>query len=321
MQRTVESQRHSTILSAPQRQLRDRSPISLQPRILRTSGRASVRRGIRDAGLKFSQNAVRRMEQMTDEVKNEIRQLTRIQRRVVGVLMEKAFTTPEQYPLTLKATTTGCNQKNNRDPLSEYTEDQVADALEQLRQLGLVAEVFTDGGRAARYRHYMRHKFDFNEAQFAIIAELLLRGRQQPGELRTRVSRMAKIESQDQLKLELQALQEKGFVQANGPLERRGVDVDHTFYLPKEGHVLEPASLIPDAQVPVSAEPPRAAMPPSGAHDVVPNRVASTAAPQADGLRVLAEQVRDLTEQVRSLTAATESLEQRLHRIERDLGI
>jgi uncharacterized protein len=143
-----------------------------------------------------------------EEEKNKIRQLTRLQRRVLGTLMEKGFTTPDQYPMTLKGATTGCNQKSNRDPVTEYSEAEVADALEQLRQLGLVAEVYTDGGRAARYRHYARHKFDFVETQFAVLCELLLRGRQQPGELRTRASRMVRIDSQDQLKSDLQSMQE-----------------------------------------------------------------------------------------------------------------
>ena len=106
---------------------------------------------------------------MNEEPKNQIKEIPKIQRRVLGVLMEKAFTTPEQYPLTLKAVTTGCNQKSNRDPVVAYTEDQVQDALDGMRQDLLVAEVFTDGGRAPRYRHYMRHKFDFTEAQLAIM--------------------------------------------------------------------------------------------------------------------------------------------------------
>jgi uncharacterized protein YceH (UPF0502 family) len=153
---------------------------------------------------------------MSEEEKNTIRQLTRLQRRVLGTLMEKGFTTPDQYPMTIKGAMTGCNQKSNRDPVTEYSEAEVADALEQLRQLGLVAEIFTDGGRAVRYRHYARHKFDFNEAQFAIICELLLRGRQQPGELRTRASRMVRIDSQEQLKADLQSLQDKGLCKATG---------------------------------------------------------------------------------------------------------
>lgn len=249
---------------------------------------------------------------MTEDVKNEIRQLSRLQRRVIGVLMEKAFTTPEQYPLTLKATTSGCNQKNNREPVSDYSEDQVADGLEQLRQLGLIAEVYTDGGRAPRYRHYMRHKFDFSEAQFAVIAELLLRGRQQPGELRTRASRMSKIESQDQLKADLQSLQEKGFIQANGPLERRGVEVDHTFYAPKEGQTMQPGQFTaePAAAVAESA-PPRTAAPPT----------APVTSAAADTLKLLADSLRKVTEDLETMQGSLESLKDRLDRIERDLGI
>ncbi|MCH2203769.1 MAG: YceH family protein [Fuerstiella sp.] len=167
----------------------------------------------------------------SEDQKNEIRELSSVQLRVLGVLMEKAFTTPEQYPLTLKSLTSGCNQKSNRIPVSQHSEDTIMSTLDELRDMLLVAEVFTDGGRAPRYRHYMRHRFDFSESEFAIIAELMLRGSQQPGELRTRASRMVRIESQESLRNALVSLREKGFVRANGPLERRGVIVDHTFYL------------------------------------------------------------------------------------------
>lgn len=260
---------------------------------------------------------------MSEEAKNEIRQLSRIQRRVLGVLMEKAFTTPEQYPMTLKAATTGCNQKNNRDPLSDYTEDQVADTLEQLRQLGLVAEVFTDGGRAPRYRHYMRHKFDFTETQYAVIAELLLRGRQQPGELRTRASRMVKIESQEQLKADLQSLQEKGFVQANGPLERRGIDVDHTFYGPKEGHALQPAALEPEVVEPdaVASHPTASVAAGTTGRSVVATPATTAATGVGPTSAALTREIGDLTQRVASLESALEALQERLHQLERSLGV
>lgn len=252
----------------------------------------------------------------SDEEKNTIRQLTRLQRRVLGTLMEKGFTTPDQYPMTIKGATTGCNQKSNRDPVTEYSEAEVADALEQLRQMGLVAEVFTDGGRAARYRHYARHKFDFNEAQFAVLCELLLRGRQQPGELRTRASRMVRIDSQEQLRVDLQSLQEKKFVQSNGPLERRGVEVDHTFYLPKENMTLTATSLAPD-------DPP--SMPlvaPGAANPQRPSMSAVSAAPIAPGLlQALQAQLNDLNSQLTSLQSVMDDLQQRMERIERDLGV
>lgn len=255
---------------------------------------------------------------MSEEEKNTIRQLTRLQRRVLGTLMEKGFTTPDQYPMTLKGATTGCNQKSNRDPVSEYSEAEVADALEQLRQLGLVAEVFTDGGRAPRYRHYVRHKFDFNEAQFAVMCELLLRGRQQPGELRTRASRMVRIDSQDQLKADLQSLQDKGFVQSNGPLERRGVEVDHTFYLPKENMKMAAASLPADDEPSPAPAAPAAVSPRPVA--TVPVS-ASVPGIEPGLLRALQSQLGELNSQMTALQSAMDAIQQRLDRIERDLGV
>lgn len=177
------------------------------------------------------------MESSSDAVSAErppVRQLSRPQRRVLGVLVEKAFTTPEYYPLTLKAATAGCNQKSNRSPITHYSEDAVEEALDELRKLGLAAVVHTESGRTERYRHFMRQRYPFSETQLAIITELLLRGRQQLGELRSRASRMVPIEGLDELRADLQELLDQGYVQASGPLERRGVEVDHAFYEPHE---------------------------------------------------------------------------------------
>lgn len=169
-----------------------------------------------------------------------LKEMPRKHRRVLGVLLEKAFTVPDQYPLTLKATTTGCNQKNNRDPVSNYDEDDVQETLSQLQERGLIGCLHTEGGRTERYRHYMRHKTPLNEAQLAIMTELMLRGKQQLGELRTRASRMVAIDSQDLLRKELQTLMGMGLVRANGPLDRRGIEVDHDLYPHSENH--EPLS-------------------------------------------------------------------------------
>jgi uncharacterized protein YceH (UPF0502 family) len=164
--------------------------------------------------------------------------LSKSQRRVLGVLIEKGITTPEYYPLTLKALTTGCNQKNNRSPLTESSEDDIARAVDQLREMGLAAVVHTESGRTERYRHYARKRFPFNEAQLAIMTELWLRGRQSVGDLRTRASRMHDIPTLEQLRDELKSLQTQGYIRANGPLEVRGVEVDHNFYKPDEGKTL-----------------------------------------------------------------------------------
>ncbi len=260
---------------------------------------------------------------MSDEPKNQIRQLSKIQRRVIGVLMEKAFTTPEQYPLTLKAATTACNQKSNRDPVVSYSEDQVQQALDELREDLLVAEVFTDGGRAPRYRHYMRHKFDFTEPQFAIIAELLLRGRQQPGELRTRASRMVRIDSQDSLREELSGLQAMGYLQASGPLERRGVEVDHTFYLPKEGQTLEVRSgddaddESDDGDSVVRQKAPQSPATQQFAAAETPAPGTNAAA----ALERLEDQVREQSQTIERLEETVRGLDERLQHLERDLGV
>lgn len=174
----------------------------------------------------------------TEDQVPPVKVLSKSQRRVLGVLIEKGITTPEYYPLTLKALTTGCNQKNNRSPLSEYSEDDVLRAVDQLRELGLAAVVHTESGRSERYRHYARKRFPFNEAQLAIMTELWLRGRQSVGDLRTRASRMHDIPTLEQLRDELKSLQAAGYIQANGPLEVRGIEVDHNFYKPDEGKTL-----------------------------------------------------------------------------------
>ena len=163
-----------------------------------------------------------------------ITQFSRSQRRVLGVLLEKGFTTPDSYPLTIKSLTTGCNQKSNRDPVTNYTEDALISVLDELREMGVVAAVHTDTGRSERFRHYMRKRFKFSEKQLAILTELFLRGRQTLGELRARASRMVAIESLDILRSELEILKQDNYIVASGSLERRGIEVDHNFYLDKE---------------------------------------------------------------------------------------
>lgn len=172
--------------------------------------------------------------------------LTKAQRRALGMLIEKGITVPESYPLTLKALTAGCNQKSGRDPITNYTEDDLLETLDQLRELGLAAVVHTESGRTERYRHYLRRRMpELSEPQVAILAELLLRGRQSVGDLRARASRMApagSLDSLDQLRTELSGLLQKKLIQADGSLDRRGIEVDHYLYEPQEGRKLTPRS-------------------------------------------------------------------------------
>lgn len=121
--------------------------------------------------------------------------LTPTEARVLGVLIEKAQTVPAQYPITLNALVSGCNQKNNRDPITDLTEDEVLDALDGLRAKKLAAEVMLSGSRVSKYRHNARETLSINTQQLVILAELLLRGPQSLGELRGRASRMHPLES------------------------------------------------------------------------------------------------------------------------------
>ncbi len=170
------------------------------------------------------------MSQPLEENAPPITELSKGQRRVLGTLLEKAYTTPEGYPLTLKSLTAGCNQKSNRHPMTDYSEDDVLEFLDQLREMGLVAVVHTESGRTEHYRHYMRKRFTLTEPQLAVLTELLLRGRQSVGDLRARASRMVAIESLDDLREALRGLASQNYLQASGSLDRRGVEVDHSFY-------------------------------------------------------------------------------------------
>ena len=230
------------------------------------------------------------MAEIPQEEKLQIRELAKAQRRVLGVLVEKAFTTPEYYPLTLKAVTAGCNQKSNRDPITNFSEYDVSEVLDELRKLGLVAVVHTESGRTERFRHYMRHRFTFSEPQLALLTELLLRGRQQVGELRSRASRMVPIDSLDQLRDDLRGLQTLDVVQTSGPLERRGIEVDHNWYAAKEGQTLRTQ--------PLAESPSQTTTPTATASPPVTALVASPAVSSQDGERVKA--LEKLTQELRS---------------------
>ncbi len=155
-----------------------------------------------------------------------------IERRVVGVLVEKAKTTPDQYPMSVNAIRNGCNQKSNRDPKMELEDDRVEDALDELRRRGAVTEIQGDG-RVPKYRHHMYEWLGVSKVELAIMAELLLRGAQTVGELRTRASRMEPIADISQLWPHLAALRDRKLVVYLTP-EGRGCVVTHGLYRPAE---------------------------------------------------------------------------------------
>ena len=141
-----------------------------------------------------------------------------IEARIVGTLIEKELTTPEQYPLSLNALTSGCNQKSNRAPVLELREAEIKDGLERLRRKGLVGASHSAGARIERYRHTAMTVWELSEPELAVVAELLLRGAQMPGELRGRADRMSRIETLESLGALLESLRAKGFVRRLEPL-------------------------------------------------------------------------------------------------------
>ena len=158
--------------------------------------------------------------------------LNAIQRRILGVLIEKARTTPDAYPLSLNALITGSNQKSNRSPLMKLTTEQVEDELVTLRELGVVAEVH-GGGRVPKYRHYGYDYLGVKGVEAGVMAELLLRGAQTAGDLRTRASRFEPIQDLATMNQILQKLIAQNLVVALTP-PGRGQLFTHALYPPDE---------------------------------------------------------------------------------------
>lgn len=154
------------------------------------------------------------------------------QRRLLGVMMEKAKTTPDSYPLSMAGLVTGANQKSNRFPLMSLTQEQCEDEMSEMRRIGAAAEI-QGAGRVPKYRHYGHTWLGVKGAEAAVVIELLLRGQQTVGDLRTRASRFEPIPDLAALQTILQSLMEKKLVIALTP-PGRGQLITHNLYLPEE---------------------------------------------------------------------------------------
>ena len=132
--------------------------------------------------------------------------LSDIETRVLGSLVEKQVTTPEYYPLTLNALTLACNQKNNRSPVTSYSEDEVAQALETLREKNLTYVFFGSTSRVPKYKHVMTEVLHLSAAELAVMCVLLLRGPQTSGELTTRGFRLHEFSGLEEVDAALNAL-------------------------------------------------------------------------------------------------------------------
>ena len=141
----------------------------------------------------------------TDNLNN----LTPIEARVLGSLVEKDITTPDYYPLSLNALVNACNQKNNRDPVMTLGEDAVRDALSGLQSEGLAGPARGADSRVTKYEHRLQEVYNFTRGEIAVLCVLLLRGPQTPGELRGRTERMHRFEDLDQVQAALQRLMQR----------------------------------------------------------------------------------------------------------------
>ena len=135
--------------------------------------------------------------------------LTDTEIRVLGSLVEKDITTPDYYPLSLNALVNACNQKNNREPVTNLTEEQVRQSLSTLQEKRLAGPASGADSRVSKYEHRLQEVFNFTRGEIAVMCVMLLRGPQTPGELRGRTERMYHFETLDDVQSNLQRLIQK----------------------------------------------------------------------------------------------------------------
>ncbi len=155
------------------------------------------------------------------------------ERRVVGTLIEKGYTTPEQYPLTMNSLVTGSNQKSCRSPVTSLDEEKVFLALDGLRRKGLCILIQVQGSRTDRWKHRFSDALGLEDRETAVLGELLLRGPQTDGEIRQHASRMVRIESLEELGAILSKLMAHDpplVVRLTPEGRKRGVRFAHNFY-------------------------------------------------------------------------------------------
>ncbi|MGA3023130.1 MAG: YceH family protein [Bryobacteraceae bacterium] len=175
--------------------------------------------------------------------------------RVLGALIEKEITTPEYYPLSLNALVNACNQKSNREPAVSYDEDEVERALESLRARGLALRITGAGSRVPKHAHRLSEQLNPDRRETAILCELMLRGPQTVGELRSHSERMHRFDDIGEVETVLQRLMEREPEPLVVRLPRRPGEKEVRF-----AHLLSgagPATEMNAAELP-DAPPPRA---------------------------------------------------------------
>ena len=228
-------------------------------------------------------------------------ELTPAEQRVLGCLIEKRWTTPDQYPLSLNGLRLACNQSTNRDPVTAYDESSVREAAQRLCLYGLARLASGHGSRSVKYRHLAEEALGLGRDELGVLAVLLLRGPQTPGELKARAERMAPLQSLADVERVLETLGERDYARR---LERRPGQKEDRFEHTlgsRGGDGAAPASTaapVPGAPVPgAPAQPPAPGPAP-----------ASVAPPRVDADGALAKRVDVLESEVASLRAELEEL-------------
>jgi uncharacterized protein YceH (UPF0502 family) len=191
-------------------------------------------------------------------------ELTPSEQRVLGCLIEKRYTTPDQYPLSLNALRLACNQSTNREPVTDYGEATVREAAGRLARYGLARLASGQGSRAIKYRHLADERLELGREELALLAVLLLRGPQTPGELRLRTERMAPLQSPADVERVLGVLVDRGYATR---LERRPGQKEERF-----AHLL--GGEVGGVAAPVHAETPGIVTEDPAVADSLPDRVA-----------------------------------------------
>jgi len=216
---------------------------------------------------------------------------------VLGVLIEKAKTTPAGYPMTINAMVTGSNQKNNREPLTQLDDTDVAGALRGLETLGVVSEIDWMG-RSSKFKHNAYEWLGVNKPELAVMTELLLRGEQTLGDLRARAARMEPISDLTELKPIVDGLLARGLMLELTPAGR-GQIVSHALYLEPELAALRAR---------LSGHAPRETSMVSAHQDSASPR----SVPMAEAASTLAAEVATLREEIAALRSRVEHLETQL---------
>jgi uncharacterized protein YceH (UPF0502 family) len=206
--------------------------------------------------------------------------------RVVACLVEKQRTTPDQYPLTLNSLRLACNQSTNRDPVVDYDEATVRSALDRLGRRKWTTLASWSTARSVKYKQVLDQALNLSPPQLSLLAVLMLRGPQTPGELRTRSERMYRFESNDELETALRELIDRELV---APLPRRPGERGQRY-----AHLLEGEG---DTQAAETA-------------DAAPAALPERAVPAADG--GIGERVDRLEAELAALRAELRGLRERL---------